>query len=561
MRTSPGVASRACPPRCARAAGASVGVGASTLQTAAGLADASLRARRGAIRRPAGRDGGAARDAEALFRTVKVEGTSISRATTPTSSRSIIQRAHRPGLVLVTAEPPSPSWPSPRSSRCPSSAGWRGRCRPSRLSTPGRRRGRGPERADLRGRPRGAHGRRGLALFPEGISHDARTLLPLKTGAARIALGAARRSDTPLRLSLVPTRAAAPQDPLSQRRGLRYRPPSRSGRGHGRREPPGSARADRRARGAARGARGGSRVEAAAAFGEAVRRAFADEDAPVVGQTCRRGRRRPSRPGWGGHPRWPGTRTVGCTRCCAAQRPPRHADAPAMACRRSGPRASAWRAVRARTSGGAGVGAPRAAVPGRRDPGGAAALRGGQDLDSTVKVLASMLFGLVGHGGRRRRRAGPVWGAGCSRAPRGRAGGAPLRRARLGHGRSLVGPLRRRRLSACGPSGGAGRAAGGAGALPGSAVDDGGVTRGRGPAHGGSRPVRGLRADSGPTRPRSLCLRRALPRTERASTAAALAGAILMASSPPSRRSPRRRPRGIPAGDAPATDGTDRRRA
>ena len=28
---------------------------------------------------------------------------------------------------------------------------------------------------------------------------------------------------------------------------------------------------------------GGSRVEAAAAFGEAVRRAFADEDAPVVG--------------------------------------------------------------------------------------------------------------------------------------------------------------------------------------------------------------------------------------------------------------------------------------
>jgi glycerol-3-phosphate O-acyltransferase/dihydroxyacetone phosphate acyltransferase len=37
-----------------------------------------------------------------------------------------------------------------------------------------------------------------LALFPEGASHDAPSLLPMKTGAARIALGAAARMGAPL---------------------------------------------------------------------------------------------------------------------------------------------------------------------------------------------------------------------------------------------------------------------------------------------------------------------------------------------------------------------------
>ncbi|HLS46887.1 MAG TPA: 1-acyl-sn-glycerol-3-phosphate acyltransferase [Gemmatimonadales bacterium] len=37
-----------------------------------------------------------------------------------------------------------------------------------------------------------------VALFPEGISHDQPALTPVKTGAARIALGAASRSDAPV---------------------------------------------------------------------------------------------------------------------------------------------------------------------------------------------------------------------------------------------------------------------------------------------------------------------------------------------------------------------------
>ena len=41
-----------------------------------------------------------------------------------------------------------------------------------------------------------------LALFPEGVSHDAPQLLPLKTGAARIALGAA--DDSAARVQIVP---------------------------------------------------------------------------------------------------------------------------------------------------------------------------------------------------------------------------------------------------------------------------------------------------------------------------------------------------------------------
>src|SRR5688572_17739001 len=36
-----------------------------------------------------------------------------------------------------------------------------------------------------------------IALFPEGISHNSSKLLPMKTGAARIALGAAASGETP----------------------------------------------------------------------------------------------------------------------------------------------------------------------------------------------------------------------------------------------------------------------------------------------------------------------------------------------------------------------------
>lgn len=39
-----------------------------------------------------------------------------------------------------------------------------------------------------------------IALFPEGVSHDSPHLLPLKTGAARIALGAAAKHETRLRI-------------------------------------------------------------------------------------------------------------------------------------------------------------------------------------------------------------------------------------------------------------------------------------------------------------------------------------------------------------------------
>ncbi len=43
-----------------------------------------------------------------------------------------------------------------------------------------------------------------IALFPEGISHNSPTLLPLKTGAARIALGAVSIGDQPIDLRIVP---------------------------------------------------------------------------------------------------------------------------------------------------------------------------------------------------------------------------------------------------------------------------------------------------------------------------------------------------------------------
>jgi len=45
-----------------------------------------------------------------------------------------------------------------------------------------------------------------IALFPEGVSHNSPKLMPLKTGAARIALGAISvdQTGTPLRLKIVP---------------------------------------------------------------------------------------------------------------------------------------------------------------------------------------------------------------------------------------------------------------------------------------------------------------------------------------------------------------------
>ena len=43
-----------------------------------------------------------------------------------------------------------------------------------------------------------------IALFPEGVSHNSPTLLPLKTGAARIALGAVSIGDKPIDLRIVP---------------------------------------------------------------------------------------------------------------------------------------------------------------------------------------------------------------------------------------------------------------------------------------------------------------------------------------------------------------------
>lgn len=43
-----------------------------------------------------------------------------------------------------------------------------------------------------------------IALFPEGVSHNSPKLLPMKTGAARIALGAATDGGSPLNVSIVP---------------------------------------------------------------------------------------------------------------------------------------------------------------------------------------------------------------------------------------------------------------------------------------------------------------------------------------------------------------------
>ena len=45
-----------------------------------------------------------------------------------------------------------------------------------------------------------------IALFPEGVSHNSPKMMPLKTGAARIALGAISVGQTgkPLNLKIVP---------------------------------------------------------------------------------------------------------------------------------------------------------------------------------------------------------------------------------------------------------------------------------------------------------------------------------------------------------------------
>ena len=43
-----------------------------------------------------------------------------------------------------------------------------------------------------------------IALFPEGVSHNSPKLLPMKTGAARIAIGAAAAGETPVEVRIVP---------------------------------------------------------------------------------------------------------------------------------------------------------------------------------------------------------------------------------------------------------------------------------------------------------------------------------------------------------------------
>ena len=43
-----------------------------------------------------------------------------------------------------------------------------------------------------------------IALFPEGVSHNSPKLLPIKTGAARIALGAAASDENPVEVKIVP---------------------------------------------------------------------------------------------------------------------------------------------------------------------------------------------------------------------------------------------------------------------------------------------------------------------------------------------------------------------
>ena len=43
-----------------------------------------------------------------------------------------------------------------------------------------------------------------IALFPEGVSHNSPKLLPMKTGTARIAIGAASAGDTPIEVTIVP---------------------------------------------------------------------------------------------------------------------------------------------------------------------------------------------------------------------------------------------------------------------------------------------------------------------------------------------------------------------
>jgi 1-acyl-sn-glycerol-3-phosphate acyltransferase len=43
-----------------------------------------------------------------------------------------------------------------------------------------------------------------IALFPEGVSHNSPKLLPMKTGAARIALGAAAAGESPIDVKIVP---------------------------------------------------------------------------------------------------------------------------------------------------------------------------------------------------------------------------------------------------------------------------------------------------------------------------------------------------------------------
>ena len=141
-----------------------------------------------------------------FFRTVKVEGDEHL----PRDHAYIVALNHPnglidPGLVLVTAEAPISFLAKSTIFEMPV-LGWLART--LRAIPVYRRQDAG---ADVAQNARTFEVARevlmdggAIALFPEGISHDARTLLPLKTGAARIALGAARRSDAPLRLSLVP---------------------------------------------------------------------------------------------------------------------------------------------------------------------------------------------------------------------------------------------------------------------------------------------------------------------------------------------------------------------